>query len=57
VRICSPESFRKWSDQVKNGPFKMGYRCVQLFFIDFELFYYLLRIIPATYGIGNTDLG
>ena len=41
------ESCRTWSEQVKNGPFGRGCRLFQLFFIDFQIFYFLTRIIPA----------
>jgi hypothetical protein len=34
------------SEQVKNGPFGRGCLWFQLFFIDFQLFYFLARIIP-----------
>ena len=33
--------------------FKRGCRCFQLFFIDFQLFYFLLRIIPGINKGGN----
>jgi hypothetical protein len=31
----------------KNGPFERGCRWFKLFFIDFQLFYFLIRIIPG----------
>jgi len=49
-----PPPPRKLQDTVRSGqtgPFKRGCRCFQLCFIDFQLFYFLFRIIPA-----NCDL-
>ena len=43
------ESCRTLSEQVKNRPFERGCRWFQLFFIDFQLFYFLTRIIPILY--------
>jgi hypothetical protein len=33
----------------QNGPFERECRLFQLFFIDFQLFYFLTRIIPVQY--------
>jgi len=41
------KSCRTWSEQVKNDLFERGCRWFQLFFNDFQLFYFLTRIIPA----------
>jgi len=41
------ECCRTWSEQVKNGDFENGCRWFQIFFIDFQLFYFLARIIPV----------
>jgi hypothetical protein len=40
-----PKNYRMYSDQVKNWPLKRGCRCFQLFFIDFQLFYFRLAPI------------
>ena len=39
------ESFWTQSEQVKNRPFERGCRWFQLFFIDFQLNYFITRII------------
>jgi hypothetical protein len=43
------ESYWTQSKQVKNGPFETGCtgRWFQLFFVDFQLFYFLTRITPV----------
>ena len=46
------KSCRIWSEQVKNDPFERGCRWFQLFFNDFQLFYFLTRIIPDVYIYG-----
>jgi len=40
------ESCWTQSEQVKNGPSERGCRWFQLFFIDFQLFNFLTKIIP-----------
>jgi hypothetical protein len=47
------ESFRTCSEQVKNGPFERGCRWFQLFFIDFQFFYFLTRIIRVLTKLCN----
>ena len=47
ARIIISESCRTRSEQGENGPFEMGCRCFHLFSIDFQLFYFLTRIIPG----------
>ena len=44
---------QKWtqSEQITNGPFERWCRWLQLFFIDFQLFYFLTRIVPKYYQI------
>ena len=49
----SLKSSRTHSEQVKNDLLEKGCRWFQLFFIDFQLFYFLSRIIPA-YNNENT---
>jgi hypothetical protein len=44
------------SEQVKNGPFERVCRWFHLFFIDFELFYFLLRITPEKSNLFSSDI-
>jgi hypothetical protein len=44
------ENCRKWSEQVNNGPFEKECWWFHLFFIDFQLFYFIIRILP---GVSN----
>ena len=46
---CFSESCRTRSEQVKNEPVES--RWFQLFFIDFQLFYFLGRVIPVIHFV------
>ena len=49
LKKINSECCKTRSEQVKNGDFERGCRWFKLFFIQFQLFNFLARIIPVIY--------